>query len=277
VKQIEDNETLTQRNSLLGELITKRQGSDPLGASLSVEKALASAKPVERKPTDFTEHEMRYMLSIALLELRVALQGLSLRSKTPDFRSTEFCAWGGLLMPGIDLWLDLVILADAQPAEKLFEASLGRKPQNDQETSGFMAEMARMVSIGFGRMLTVRVGEVVHPLMTRGTRLWTLPAPVPLPYPLKSYDLLIENLPFRLSLSTEPCPKKLLSPEGVRVLDILAGPFPPREISPMPMFNAGVLMTPRFIEKMLTHDVAVQQGDCALIRRPTKFARYFNT
>jgi DNA-binding response OmpR family regulator len=279
VKQIEDNETLTQRNSLLGELISKRQGSEAV--TLPVPKPVEADKHEEKKaepsPTSFSGHEVRYMLSIALLELRLALQGVTPRSRPPEFRLTEYCAWNGLLLPELDVWLDIVLVGASSVAEKLFEQSLGRHPQSEAEITGFMAEMARMVAIGFTRMLKMRAVEGVQPLMSRALRLSISTASVPLPLETKSYDLVIEQLPFRLLTASEPCAKRVLAPSAVHVLDVLAGPFPPREMGSVPTFNEGVVMTPRFIEKMLSHDVAVQQGECAAIRRPTKLARYFNT
>ena len=125
-------------------------------------------------------------------------------------------------------------------------------------------------------MMRVRAGEVSQPLMSRSMKLVLAAHPVPVPPVNRSYDLVIENLSFRLLTAQEPCARRLLSPSAVHTLDILAGPFPPREVSHVPMFNEGVVLTPRFIDKMLTHDVAAQQGECAAIRRPTKLARYFS-
>jgi sigma-B regulation protein RsbU (phosphoserine phosphatase) len=99
---------------------------------------------------------------------------------------------------------------------------------------------------------------------------------VPTPSVIRSYDLAIENQPFRLMTAVESCVKRMLAPEAVHTLDILAGPFPPKEISSVPIFNEGVVMTPRFLQKMLSHDVALQHGECAAVRRPTKLAKYFN-
>jgi hypothetical protein len=211
-----------------------------------------------------------------LLELRLALHGVSPRSRPPEFSLSEYCAWSGLLLPKQDAWVDLVVVGASRAAEQLFERSLGRRPLTEVEIAGFMAEMARMFAIGFSRMIRVRAGEVVQPLMSRALRRSISTAPVPVPETNRSFDLVIEDLPFRLLTVIEPCAKRMLSPEAVHVLDILASPFPPREISPTPIFNEGVVMTPRFLEKMLTHDVALQQGDCAAVRRPTKLARYFN-
>jgi DNA-binding response OmpR family regulator len=277
LKQIDDNEVLTQRNSLLGELISKRQGVEASEQSVPDTKPGAKTKRDECKPTDFTDHEVRYMLSIALLELRLALQGVSPRSRPPEFRFAEYCAWSGLLLPEQDVWLDLVVVGETSATEQLFESSLGRRSKTEAETSGFTAEMARMIAIGFARMLRVRAGEVMQPLMSRSLRLALSTATVPTPGVNRSYDLVIENLPFRLMTAIEPCAKRMMTPEAVHALDILAAPFPPREISSMPIFNEGLVMTPRFIEKMLTHDVALQQGECAAVRRPTKLARYFNS
>jgi len=180
------------------------------------------------------------------------------------------------LLPEQDVWVDMVVVGETKTAEQLFERSLGRRPQTEVETSGFMAEMARMVAIGFSRMIRARAGDGVQPLMSRALRLSISTPTVPVPPEIRSYDLVVENLPFRLMVATEPCGKRMLTPEAVHLLDILAGPFPPREISSVPIFTEGVVMTPRFIEKLLSHDVALHQGECVAVRRPTKLSRYFN-
>jgi len=276
VKQIEANEALSQRNSLLGELISKRQGSDDPQQLLPEAKPSATYKKAEQKPTDFGDHEVRYMLSIALLEMRLALQGVTPRSRPPEFRFAEYCAWSGLMMPEQDAWLDLVLVGETSPAEQLFERSLSRKPHADVEISSFMAELVRMVAIGFTRTMRMRVGEVAQPLMSRSTKLGVASQPVPIPPVNRSYDLLIENLPFRLLTVLEPCVERMLAPGAVFALDVLAGPFPPPSVSVVPMFHKGVVMTPRYIDKMLTHDVAARHGECAAVRRPTRLARYFS-
>lgn len=276
VKQIEANEALIQRNSLLGELISKRQGTDEQARPVIAAKPTVTHKKVELRPTDFSDSEVRYMLSIALLEMRLALQGVTLRSRPPEFHFGEFCAWSGLLVPEHDAWLDLVIVGDSASAQSLFERSLGRRPQTDVEIIGFMAEQARMIAIGFTRMMRVRAGEVAQPLMSRAIRLDISSPPLPVPAENRSYDLVIENLPFCLLTSMEPCEKRLLAPGAVKALDILAAPFPPSSVSMIPMFNEGVVLTPRFIEKMLTHDIAARHGECAAIRRPTTLALHFS-
>jgi hypothetical protein len=180
-------------------------------------------------------------------------------------------------MPLQNEWLDLILVGGGGIAEQLFERSLGRAPLTEVENIGFMAELARMIAIGFTRMLKVRAGEIMQPLMSRAMRLTIASSPVPIPSEVRSYDLVIENLPFNLMLSTESCMRRALAPGAVNDFDILAGPFPPREVSSVPMFNQGAVMTPRFIEKMMTHDVAMQQGECVSVRRPSKLARYFNS
>lgn len=276
VKQIEANEVLIQRNSLLGELISKRQGAENEAQSPSQAKPVVTYKNNELRPTDYSDHEVRYMISIALLEMRLALQGVTPRSRPPEFRLGEFCAWSGLMISEHDLWEDLVLVGEETAAEQLFERSLGRKAHTDAEVVGFMAEMARMIAIGFTRMMKVRMGEVAHPLMSRAMKILIGSEPVPVPPVNRSYDLVIENLSFRLMTAQEPCVKRMLAPESVHALDILAGPFPPMSVTSVAMFNEGVVLTPRFIEKMRTHDIAARHGECAAVRRPTQIARYFS-
>lgn len=276
VKQIEANEALIQRNSLLGELISKRQGAEDHPQPAPAAKPSTTHKKAEQGPTDFSDHEVRYMLSIALLEMRLALQGITPRSRPPEFRFGEFCAWSGLMFPEHDAWEDLVLVGETSAASQLFERSLGRKPNTDVEIASFLAEVARMIAIGFTRMMRVRAGEVSQPLMSRAMKLILNAHPVPVPLQNRSYDLVVENLPFRLLTAQEPCARRMLAPGAVHTFDILAGPFPPMEVSSVPMFNEGVVLTPRFIDKMLTHDVAARHGECASIRRPTKLARFFS-
>jgi hypothetical protein len=219
---------------------------------------------------------VRYLLSIALLEMRVALQGVKPRIKPPAFRSSAHIAWSGLLVPKQDVWMDIVFSAESTVADVLFGHSLGRSPEGGPETAGFMAEMARMIAIGLTRVLHSRAGGVHQPLMSRALRPGNMLTPMTLPDMHRSYDLVIENQPCSFVIATEPCPRHQLTPEAVRELDVLAGPFPPLEHSEVPMFKEGVVLTPHFIDKMLTHDMAAKLGECVALRRPTRLARYFH-
>lgn len=158
----------------------------------------------------------------------------------------------------------------------LFEKALDRKATSEVEHRYFLAEIARAIMMGFMRTLERRSGGVQHPLMSRTVKVETSSAFPPMPPDSKSYDLVIEGEAVQLVLAMHECPSLELAPGSLRELDVLADQFPSRAVSEVPMFMNGVVLTPRFIEKLAFHVETSQVGELVRVRRPSGMAQYFN-
>ncbi len=274
-RQIEDNELLNQRNNLLSELI-----SPPLDAAATTQatavQTVAEPNPALENLVQFTDHEIRFLLSATLMELRLALEAARYRTKKEELATGDCCAWTTLLIPSMDCWVDLVISTRFESAGLIFEKSLRRKPNNESEILTLWSEIVRRVAQGFLRNLYARGGEILHPLMPRSQGLGKWRALPPLSPDCKSYDCVADGQEFRLCIGTNAGAKLLLLPSQIEELDVLSEQFPSNSVSAVPLFNGGVVLTPRFIDRIAHHAEHTGNKQSVSVFRPSPLARYFS-
>jgi DNA-binding response OmpR family regulator len=276
VKKTDALEAHAQRTQLRGEITEKQKnGEAPLEVTLAAPAPLAKR---EVRPTDFSNQEIRYLLSATLMEMRLVLEAAKLRNGADplSLKSCDYCAWGGLMLSNDNVWLDIMVALKGATLASLFDVALDRKASSEIEHRYFLAEIARAIMMGFMRTLEKRSGGVLHPLMSRTVKVETSSMFPPLPTGSKSYDLVIEGQSVQLTLALQNCPVQMLAPSALRELDVLAEQFPSRAASEVPMFMNGVVLTPRFIEKLVYHVETSHVGELVRIRRPSGMAQYFN-
>lgn len=286
--QIADNEALHQRNSLLGELISKQQPASVPAAAPVVPPAslvpapavvvVPDAAPAPKPPkTDvlFTTHEIRYLLSATLMELRLVLERVTLRADVIEPKLVNYGAWSAIMLHTKGYWMDLLLLAKGEASGKLFAQSLGRVSTSMGENEVFLAELARVVGLGFTRTLNTRQASAVQPLLSRTLNFSGRTGLPRLPLDTKVYDLVIEGQEVQLLVMLSDDAAIRVSPSSLREGDILAESYPPPSRTEVPIFKEGVAMTPRFIEK-LVDQMEVEPADWTLaIYRPSPLAKFF--
>jgi CheY-like chemotaxis protein len=283
--QIADNEALHQRNSLLGELISKQQpAAVPAApvvppASLVPAPAVVSVPDAAPKPpkTDvlFTTHEIRYLLSATLMELRLVLERVTLRADVIEPKLVNYGAWSAIMLHSQGYWMDLLVLAKGEATGKLFAQSLGRASTSMGENEVFLAELARVVGLGFTRTLNARQASAGQPLLSRTLNFSGRTGLPRLPLDTKVYDLVIEGQEVQLLVMLSDDAAIRVSPSSLREGDILAESYPPPSRTEVPIFKDGVAMTPRFIGK-LVDQMEMEPADWTLaIYRPSPLAKFF--
>ena len=275
-KKADAFEVHEQRSQLLGEISVKQKGAD---APMAVAKnAPVATERKEIKPTDFSNQEIRFLLSATLMEMRLVLEAAKVRNGAEplSLKSCDYCAWGGLLLGNDNAWLDVMVAVKATTLTSLFGKALDRKATSEVEHRYFLAEIARAIMMGFMRTLERRSGGVQHPLMSRTVKVETSSMFPLLPPDSRSYDLVIEGEAVQLIVAVHECPARELAPASLRELDVLADQFPSKAASGIPIFMSGVVLTPRFIEKLVSHDESSQLGELVRVRRPSVMAQYFN-
>lgn len=269
--RIDASESLGRRSELLTEI------SKNLEPPRAPEPILTPA-PAPADPLHFSDQEIRFILSATLLEMHLALEGVQLHSTDSPrlVKRGDYCSWDALLLVNRKLWLDAFVAVEPDGMLALFEKALGRKPEDPAEGRYFLAEMARVVAQGLHRAITIRGDIARQPMMSRTAKVDTFNPLPPFPPETKVYDLIVDGTSVRLLLVAQPCPVQALPATAVRELDLLAEPFPPKEISMVPMLPEGEVFTPRFIEK-LVHHVETSQIDAPVkVHRPTPFTHYFS-
>jgi DNA-binding response OmpR family regulator len=274
-KQADAHASLGERTYLRGEISNKQREAEAPKAEAAV---AATAVKRAAKPTDFSNQEIRFLLSATLMEMRLVLEAAKLRNGAEplSLRSCEYCAWGALMLPGDHAWLDVMVAVKTSTLTALFGKALTRKANSEVEHRYFLAELARAIVMGFMRTLERRGGGVHHPLMSRTVKVDTRNMFPALPADSRSYDLVIEGEDVQLILAQHDCPLLELAPPSLRELDVLAQPFPSKALSEVPMFMEGMVLTPRFIEKLIYHVETSEIEEPVKVRRPSGMAQYFN-
>ncbi|MGC4073116.1 MAG: response regulator [Nibricoccus sp.] len=275
-KKAEALEVHEQRSQLLGEINERQRGTTL--ADPAARPQVVHSERTGVKPADFSNQEIRFLLSATLLEMRLVLEAAKVRTGAEplSLKACNYCAWGGLLLGNDHAWLDVMVAVKGSTLTSLFQKALDRKAASEVEHRYFLAEIARAIMMGFMRTLERRSGGVQHPLMSRTVKVETSSLFPPLPSDSKSYDLVIEGEAVQLILAVHECPLLERSPSALRELDVLAEQFPAREVSEVPMFMSGVVLTPRFIEKLVYHVETSQLGELVRVRRPSEMAQFFN-
>jgi DNA-binding response OmpR family regulator len=280
VKRTEELEAHVQRTQLRGERSEKlnTQEESFLPATTAAVMFPAASVKIEMRPTDFSNQEIRYLLSSTLVDMRLVLEAARRRNGAEplSLKGCDYTAWSGLLLGNDNAWLDIMVGLKAAALAALFERALDRKATGESELRYFLSAIVRAIAMGFMRTLEKRCGGVLHPLMSRTVKVVTGNELPPPPADSKPYDLVIEGQSVQLTLASQDCPVRELAPAALRELDVLAEQFPSKAVSEVPMFLNGVVLTPRFIEKLISHVEASQLGDLVRIHRPSGMAQFFS-
>ncbi len=272
-RQIDDIEALNQRNSLLGEMMGRKTTAGGTGTDASPKSQHIVPRHAQGNLAGFSLHEIRFMLTASLIELRLAVESATPFQGVPAEPNLHLCAWASLVAVEPGLWVDLILDARHEEAHRLFQKSLGRDPRNDAETAVYFAEVIRTIAKGVSRTLAIRAGEIQIPLMSRA-RL-TQPKSIPLPLECQSYNVKVDSANLRLTVAVQGQAKLRLIASELREADILAEQYPPKEFSEVPLFKAGTTLTPRFIERIAYQTESLEEGNLAAVFRPSRLARFF--
>ncbi|HOY54862.1 MAG TPA: hypothetical protein PL015_09310, partial [Opitutaceae bacterium] len=187
----------------------------------------------------------------------------------------NYGAWSAIMLHSQGYWMDLLVLAKGEATGKLFAQSLGRASTSMGENEVFLAELARVVGLGFTRTLNARQASAGQPLLSRTLNFSGRTGLPRLPLDTKVYDLVIEGQEVQLLVMLSDDAAIRVSPSSLREGDILAESYPPPSRTEVPIFKDGVAMTPRFIGK-LVDQMEVEPADWTLaIYRPSPLAKFF--
>lgn len=276
-RQVEEAAANTERNQLLGEMLSQRSSSkisNILQNSAATVTAVQQSSP-PRKAGDFSSYDIRYMCAATLMEMKLALEDTTARMAPPNLRSAEFCAWIPLLLPAEQLWMDLLLGGCMSDAAALFERSLQRKPENYKETLGFLSELLRIMANGFHRSLQLQDPQTVSPVGPRATQPILSKSMPFIPQGTKSHDLIIDGCRLTLTFIHHSCPRTEVEPGGLREFDYLGEALPPAQVTAIPLFKKGSIMGRRFVDKLREQAELTRFDYVATVHRPSPMGRYF--
>lgn len=244
-QQIGQLETMVRRYNLLGEIAAQQgetRGAGPAGPA-----GLPGDEPTNNQ---LSVGEADAIMQRVFAEHRFGNAEVMETNPGEAYLSAEYTAWAGLILESEHVWLDLLLEVDTAAMAVIFEKSLGRRPISDKERQEFLAETHTIISSAFKMALQGKGFVNFAPILTQVLPTHMRKLPVPVKRETHRYNL--GDVSIGLTLVWRECRLQKLSPNWLRVSDIMAESYPPPEINTMPLLSKGTVLTERFIEKLLT-------------------------
>lgn len=246
--QIGQLEMLAQRYNLLGEIAAaqnSRSRGNPTGGSVIVESDSGEAR-LGPSPERIDATMIRTFYDLGLgRAVRAAID------HGATFRPMAFTAWAGLVYVKEQVWIDLLMEVDAAGAAAMFQKLLKRTAGSHRETLDFLAETQTIISAAFRNESLVRGGDVITPIFSRALRTGEAHHRVmPVPPERETHTYAMQGYAIRLTVVRRTDCIDLKTAGQLSESDILAEPFPPPEVSDLPLLSQGVMLSERFIEKL---------------------------
>lgn len=226
------------------------------------------------EPADFSDLELGHFGRAALRDLQLTLDRTSAVDE-PSLDGADFLGWSSCLITSHDTWLDVSVAGHAAVLSRLHERRHRRKAQGQPELEALAADLAQALTQALQRCLLWRNATVRSLFPCAGHLLVKGHLP---PIDVGSgtwHELIVESEPLRLALHAHRCPVRAIPPENARMFDILDAPFPLPEVSEVPIFNAGSVLTSRFVDKLAAF---ADEGDASgniHVRRPSPLSVFF--
>lgn len=238
-------ELLAQRYNLLGEIAAAQSGR-----SKAPGVPVAEPDSTEAKLGPGAEKIDAIMIR-ALADLGLGRAVRAAIDHGPAHRPMAFTAWAGVVFVKEQVWVDFLLEVDATAATTMFQKLLKRAPASHRETLDFLAETHTIISAAFRAETHGRSGEAISPMLSRALRTGEAHHRVmPVPPERETQTYALQGYAVRLTVVRHPGCVEMKTAGQLRESDILAEPFPPPEVSDLPLLSGGVMLSERFIEKL---------------------------
>lgn len=246
--QIAQLEMLAQRYNLLGEIVAAHGAKGRSATTPGTAASEATAPTPVAGPT--TERIDAVMLrTIADLGLGKAV--VAAIEPTPTHRAAAFTSWAGLVFTKEQVWVDLLVEVDQTAAATMFQRTLKRVPASTRETLDFLAETHTIISAAFKADFQAKGVEIITPILSRALRTGEAHHRVlPVPPDRETRTYALPGFAIRATIVRHPGCVEMKTAGQLGESDILAEPFPPPEVSDLPLLSQGVILSERFIEKL---------------------------
>lgn len=238
-------ESLAQRYNFLGEIAAAQSSRARAGGEANAELENAEA-PLVPTPERIDATMIRSLSDLGL--------GRAAKAQIDHgtvHRPLAYTAWAGLVYLKEQVWLDLLLELDAGAATAMFQKMLKRPPSSHRETLDFLAETQTIISSAFRNDSQSRGGEVISPILSRALRTGEAHhRALPVPPERETHTYALQGYAVRVTVVRRPDCIELKTAGQLQESDILAEPFPPPEVSDLPLLSQGVVLSDRFIEKL---------------------------
>lgn len=266
-------ESLAQRYNLLGEIAAAQSARARGQASIGVPAVEADSSENRQGPS---AERIDATMIRTLFDLGL---GRAVRAEIDHgtvFRPMAFTAWAGLVYLKEQVWIDLLFEVDAAGAAAVFQKLLKRTSGSHRETLDFLAETQTIISAAFRNESLARGADVITPIFSRALRTGEAHHRVmPVPPERETHTYALPGYAIRLTVVRRPDCIELKTAGQLSESDILAEPFPPPEVSDLPLLSQGVVLSDRFIEKLSSMAESELKTLLVPIFRASPLAQYF--
>lgn len=191
-------------------------------------------------------------------------------------RPLAFTAWAGMVYLKEQVWVDLLLEVDAAAAGAMFQKMLKRTTASHRETLDFLAETQTIISAAFRNEAQSRGGDAITPILSRALRTGEAHHRImPVPPERETHTYALQGYAVRLTVVRRPDCIELKTAGQLSEADILAEPFPPPEVSDLPLLSQGVVLSDRFIEKLSSMAESELKTLLVPVIRASPLANYF--
>lgn len=248
-KHIAKLESLAQRYNLLGEIAALHGAR----ARTTAETAPAPETVAQQLPGTISSEKVDAIMVRTIGELGLGKASPAQIDHGDTHHAAAFTAWGGVILIKDQVWVDFLLELDAAAASTIFQKILKRVPGSDRETLDFLAETHGIICAAFRAELGAKGGEVLSPLLSKALRTGEAHHRVlPVPKDRETRTYAMPGCAVRLTIVRNTGCVELKTAGQLHDADILAEPFPPPEVSDIPLLSTGMVLNDRFIEKLST-------------------------
>ncbi len=263
-------ELLAQRYNLLGEIVAVH------GAKSRAAVAAATTEPASAPVPGPTTDRIDAIMQRTFADVGLGKAAIANLEPTPTHRAAAFTAWTGLVFTKEQIWLDLLLEVDQPTAAQMFQRMLKRPAASVRETLDFLAETHTIISAAFKADFQANGVEILTPILSRALRTGEAHHRVlPVPPERETRTYALPGFAVRLTIVRHPGCVDLKTAGELGDSDILAEPFPPPEVSDLPLLSQGVVLNDRFIEKLSVLAESELKTLLVPVFRMTPLAKYF--
>jgi hypothetical protein len=166
-------------------------------------------------------------------------------------RAQGFTAWAGLAIPSRGIWVDLLLTVDDENASAWHHFILHQRPTTRTQTLRFVAEKHALLCDSLKTALAEDHCAAISPLASHCAYFERPGSILPVSVAVERLAFNLVDLSANFQLWIQPCPIQWKRSTQLNSGNIVAEIFPPAQVSNLAYLNQGMVLSDRYIEKII--------------------------
>jgi DNA-binding response OmpR family regulator len=269
-QQLNRMEALTQRYQMLGEIVVGQSNSP------TTETANKPGANGSKSPARFSLEAINAAILQTLSGFNEGPIETEPASPSKSAGTNGCVAWVGMILPGPQLWIDLLLEGKPEAVAQHHVALLRRPPTSDRDALRFFAEKHTLISSALKTALQGENEVAFFPILSRAMRVGQYTTPCPRSIGEETSIFTFADHSLRLQATVQACPITYKEPRRLNQGEILAEAFPPPAVTSIPLLNQGMPLNERYIEKIMAFADSGMPDLRVPVFRATPLATYFS-